>query len=63
MEHVWWKALRRILDATAFENVGHLREFEELLERSPRPEGAGPDDGEAKAADDRIRVANDDFFS
>lgn len=63
MEHAWWKALQRILDATAFENVGHLRDLEELLERSPRPDADDKDGAAAQAADDRIRVANDSFFS
>lgn len=62
MDQGWWKALQRILDATAFENVGHMRDFEALLERSPRPDAAGPDGLEAKAAD-QVRVANDSFFS
>lgn len=42
MEQRFLRALRRILDATAFENVGHLRGFEELLQR-----------GEARDARDR----------
>ena len=37
MEHAWWKALQRILDATAFENVGHMRDFETLLDRTAAP--------------------------
>ena len=33
MEQPFLRVLRRILNATAFENVGHLRDFEELLQR------------------------------
>jgi len=43
MEQRFLRALRRILDATAFENVGHLRDFEELLQRGDaRDKPAGP---------------------
>lgn len=36
MEHRFLRALQRILDASAFENVGHLRDFEALLQRSDK---------------------------
>lgn len=40
MEQGFLRILRRILNATAFENVGHLRDFEELLQRGDRSAGS-----------------------
>jgi len=44
-------ALRRLLNATAFENVGHLRDFEELLQRGARRDAC--DNTAALAHEDR----------
>jgi hypothetical protein len=61
MELRFLHALRRLFDATAFENVGHLRDFEALLDRSGVPRDV-PDE-EAKAAAKRERAAQADDAS
>lgn len=61
MEPRFLQALERLLDATAFDNVGHMRDFEELLQRSHRAPERGP--AEEKHRCSKIDVANDTFFS
>lgn len=61
MEQRFLQVLERLLDATAFENVGHMRDFEELLQRSHRVPERGY--GEEKRSCSELHVANDTFFS
>lgn len=50
--------LTRLLDTAAFENVGHMREFEQLLQRSGRREQPdGPEREAPPAAVDVLPAA------
>ena len=50
MEQGFLHVVRRILDATAFENIDTLRDFEALLDRSGRRDASGGRDAKTPAA-------------
>lgn len=60
MEPRFLQALERLLDATAFENVGHMRDFEELLQRSQRAPERWPNEEKQGCSD--VDVANELSF-
>lgn len=59
MEQRFRRLLTRLLDTVAFENVGHMREFEQLLQSSGRREQPdGPERGAPRVAVDGLPAAS-----